>query len=242
MLWTYIGFWIPTVPVNFKSRRPLLIWDIDGTLLEARGIGRQALNLTFSKLFHQNAAFDGLEFSGATDYDLIRQASATLTSTINVRVFLTAYLQYLADLLRESPLKPLSGVSHLIPRLSQLGWPMALGTGNIRGGAYLKLGAAGLSPYFPVGGFSEPGATRTDILHSARQHCGYDNDTAIVIGDTPLDIQAGQELGLAVIAVATGRFTRQDLLDANANQVIDRLGDVSEFLSLIRHLVEQKSL
>lgn len=232
---------MPTVPKNFKMRRrPLLIWDIDGTLVEARGIGRQALNLTFSHLFQQDAAFNGLDFSGATDFDLIRQASATLTSTVKVSVLLTVYLHYLATLLDESPLRPLSGVSHLIPRLSQLGWPMVLGTGNIRSGAYLKLGAAGLSPYFPGGGFSKPGATRTDILRSARQSCGYENDPAIVIGDTPLDIQAGHQLGLAVVGVATGRFTRQDLLDAQANLVIDNLGDVGTFLSLIRTLAEQK--
>lgn len=221
--------------MNSKYCRPLLIWDIDGTLLEPRGVGRLALNQAFAELSGMEQAFDHMDFAGATDHDLLVQATRDFTGDIKPDVFFSLYLYHLDRVLDSSPLKPLPGVIELILRLSQAGWPMTLGTGNIRHGAYLKLNKAGISHYFPGGGFSLPTITRAHILRMA--HASVDESRpAIVIGDTRRDIQAAHQTGLPIIAVATGRFTREDLKRAGADQILDNLQNFDHFLTAMRNI------
>jgi phosphoglycolate phosphatase-like HAD superfamily hydrolase len=221
--------------VPYSPRAPLLIWDIDGTLLEAKGTGRRALNSAFEALYHVPDAFNGLDFAGASDHDLLRQAQsryapdAKASQTIR---FFCEYLPRLDEALRAHPLKPLPGVVSLIACLSRIGWPLAVGTGNVRAGAYHKLSFAGLANYFPDGGFSEPGQSRQMMLHKVHHTQGSDRP-AIVIGDTPTDITAAHACGLPIIAVATGRFHADVLRQAGADGVLDSLDCRTDFFDAV---------
>jgi phosphoglycolate phosphatase len=221
----------PVPPIS-KHRHPLLIWDIDGTLLPAHGVGRQALNHAFEECYGIAHAFDGLDFAGATDHDLIEQAAAGIP--VNLAAFFSCYGLHLERALQNRPLTPLPGVVDLIVHLSRQGWPQVLGSGNIRLGAYLKLGAAGLANYFPDGAFSEPHLTRAAILATAaRLHPG---SWAVVLGDTPRDIAGAHEVGLKVIAVATGRFSPDELAPYAPDQMLLDLANPDHFLAAVRAL------
>ncbi len=226
------------MPENFS--RPGLIWDIDGTLLEPLGIGRDALNEAFALRYGVIDAFNGLDFAGATDHALWKQAArrAQVPEGEAPRFF-PLYVQHLRERLASSPLQPLPGVVHLITALSMQGWRMALGTGNVRLGAYAKLGAAGLALYFPSGGFSEPGLTRQEVLRRAAETIPA--QTHIVIGDTPRDIEAAHGAGLISLAVATGRFDAKTLLASGADLVLNDLSLMPRFLEAIRQLSEKKA-
>lgn len=224
--------------MNSEIRRPVLVWDIDGTLLQARGLGRQALNRAFLQLFGIDNAFDGLDFAGATDHYLLTQAFQTYALSLEpdaTALFFRGYVRELQGLLAQSPLEPLAGVAALIPRLSQAGWPMVLGTGNIRGGAYCKLSAAGLANYFPSGGFSAAHLDRPGLLTEAIKPFP-DNALAIVIGDTPRDIDAAHAIGLPALCVATGRYEAADLDSKGADWVLDDLTDGALLLRVINEI------
>ncbi len=224
-------------------RRPALIWDIDGTLIEARGIGRQALNQAFADVFHVESAFSELDFAGATDYDLFAQAvhhCGLETTSATPEMFFARYIRRLRQLMTTSAPRPLPGVIAMTAQLSQAGWRMTLGTGNIRAGAYCKLAAAGIANYFPHGGFSRPGLSRAAILKDAQGTKGPSG--AIVIGDTPRDIEAAHHIGAAVIAVATGRFSVQDLETRGADAVLATLEDTNAFKSAVADIVGRKNL
>lgn len=227
-----------------RFRRALVIWDIDGTLLEPRGVGRQALNQACRSLCHVDSAFDGLDFAGATDHHLWEQAAERhprLAAAVDAQQFFIEYSRQLRQSLKESPLKPLPGVPDIIPFLSASGWPMVLGTGNIRAGAYLKLGAAGLANYFPGGGFSQSGAARAHLLDCARRSAGreWQNSPAVVIGDTPRDIDAAHATGASIIAVATGRFSADELKSQGADVVLETLEDRDAVLQSITLLSQR---
>ena len=217
--------------------RPLLIWDIDGTLLEPRGIGRAALNEAFAAMYGIAAGFDGLDFAGAADHDLWLQATAQShvrpTADETAKFFIT-YRNRLEALLTRTPLRPLPGVSTLIPLLSQMGWPMVLGTGNICAGAYAKLSAAGIANYFPGGGFSQPNLTRADILQSAA--AGRDPAMVIVLGDTPRDIHAAHANRFVILGVATGRFSEASLAQEGADLVLPNLGSPDQVMMALTTL------
>ena len=48
-------------------------------------------------------------------------------------------------------------------------------------------------------------------------------DTAIVIGDTPRDVEAAHSAGIACVGVASHKFTAEQLHEAGADQVVDSL-------------------
>ncbi len=237
----FTGFWIGKPPVVSKFRRPLLIWDVDGTLLELSGVGRQALNQAFLSLHHISEAFDQLDFAGATDHALYRQAVDHFLNDQGAAEpsrFFQVYLDRLRVLLTHAPITPLPGVPALLALLSRAGWSMVLGTGNIRAGAYRKLGRVGLANYFPGGGFSTPGCSRADLLRTARETAPPDTP-AVVLGDTPRDVEAARQLGLPVIAVATGRYAPDQLASCGADQVVETLEDRDRLASSIIDLIEQ---
>ncbi|MCY0877861.1 MAG: HAD hydrolase-like protein [Firmicutes bacterium] len=217
------------------QRLPLLIWDIDGTLLAVTGIGRRAMNEAFHECYGIAGAFDIVDFAGAHDHALWAEAAHRhqICDGDSAALFFHRYLRRLAALLAAFPLPVLPGVVQALSQLSAAGYELALGTGNIRPAAYLKLGRAGLAHFFPAGGFSSPGASRQEILDQALQSSQRGAPCAVVIGDTPIDVRAAHARGLAAVAVATGRFSASDLAQAGADLVLDTLEDTKP----LRHLL-----
>jgi HAD superfamily hydrolase (TIGR01549 family) len=67
-----------------------------------------------------------------------------------------------------------------------------------------------------------------DIFAVALDHLDLDPAQTMVLGDTRWDIEAAAKLGLDVVTVLTGGWTRRDLLDAGAVAVY---ADVAELLA-----------
>lgn len=55
-------------------------------------------------------------------------------------------------------------------------------------------------------------------------------DTCIVVGDTVYDIQMGKNAGCRTIGVSYGNGTREQLLDAGADYVIDDIQDLLKYI------------
>ena len=69
-----------------------------------------------------------------------------------------------------------------------------------------------------------------DLVRAALGKAGTED--AIMVGDTPWDIEAAEKAGLATVTVITGGFSEQELRDAGAAAVYDSL------VELRRHLDE----
>jgi HAD superfamily hydrolase (TIGR01549 family) len=67
-----------------------------------------------------------------------------------------------------------------------------------------------------------------DIFAVALDHLDLDPVQTMVVGDTRWDIEAATKIGLDVVTVLTGGWTRRDLQDAGAVAVYD---DVAELLA-----------
>jgi phosphoglycolate phosphatase-like HAD superfamily hydrolase len=55
----------------------------------------------------------------------------------------------------------------------------------------------------------------------------------VVIGDTPADIQCGEEIGARAIGVATGRYSVEELAEYNPYAVFESLADTDAVLKSI---------
>jgi phosphoglycolate phosphatase-like HAD superfamily hydrolase len=65
-----------------------------------------------------------------------------------------------------------------------------------------------------------------DLVVAAREKLG--GGDAVMVGDTPWDVEAAQRSGVATIAVLTGGFSEAELRDAGAVAVFGSIGELRE--------------
>lgn len=223
----------------------LLLFDIDGTLLLSGGAGTRALNRTFEELFGVADAFNGIPVAGRTDPlilgDALERAGIEADAAVRAR-FLTRYCEHFErEILYPGPRKGLMpGVRQLLDRLEAMaGVACALVTGNVARAACIKLEHFAVGRYFACGAYGDDAPRRDDLVPIAvgrARRAGIDvcsASGAVVIGDTPLDVQCAAAAGARAVCVATGSFTKEELRRAGADAVLPDLTDRERFLDAV---------
>jgi phosphoglycolate phosphatase len=223
------------------TRKRLLLFDIDGTLIDSGGAGIQSLKDVLRHQFGVTDELRGIEVAGKTDTGIVHQIlrkQKIEVSEENTAAFLDLYVEFLA---RELPLrkgKLLPGVKELLPRLQARPQNiLALLTGNIRRGAQLKLEHYGIWHFFEFGAFADDHHDRNELgafaqMRAREKHAiDFDATEIDVIGDTPHDIACGKAIGARTIAVATGSFSRPQLAEHRPDRIVDNFADVDAIIA-----------
>lgn len=140
--------------------------------------------------------------------------------------------------------KVLPGVREVLAELDRRGQLLGLLTGNLSRIAAAKMRAAGLVRFFDVGGFGEESEIRAALvpvaISKAEERAGRDipPERVAVIGDTPLDIEAGKEAGTRTVGVATGPYSVAELQGAGADLALESLADAWDAVEALLRLVE----
>ncbi len=219
----------------------LLLFDIDGTLLDSGEAGTRALNKAFQSLFGIDDAFRGISMAGKTDTQIIKEALSLHGIDSRNGVVESVMNRYI-ELLKveiDNPRKRLKpGVKEVLHTITDLGLPMGLLTGNIEPGARIKLGAFDLNRYFPAGAFGSDHDDRDMLLPIALQRFArlgveVPPQRCVIIGDTPRDVRCSKIHGGRCIAVCTGPYDADTLQDAGADLVLESLEDRERFLQFL---------
>jgi len=113
--------------------------------------------------------------------------------------------------------------------LAQRGALLGVGTGNLEMIGWIKIEEAGLREWFRFGGFSDHFPVRNELIgnaaRKARELAGTDARVCVV-GDTPRDIEAARANSLPVIAVATGHYSFDALLEFRPDVCASSLADL----------------
>ncbi|HWZ28472.1 MAG TPA: haloacid dehalogenase-like hydrolase [Gemmatimonadales bacterium] len=226
----------------------LLLFDIDGTLLNTDGAGRRAIHRALIDRAGTPGVLPGYRLDGKTDPQIVREllaqgGHASPDDLALVEEICTQYVTHLAEEL-ERPgygTRAMPGVPALLealaPREAAGEVMVGLLTGNVVGGAALKLKAAGIGfERFAVGAYGLDGRHRPDLppvaLARASALLGrpiLGTDTWI-IGDTPADVACGRPVGARALAVATGSYGVADLEATGAELVFADLSDTNAVL------------
>jgi phosphoglycolate phosphatase len=228
--------------------RRLILFDIDGTLLTARGAPRRAFERAMLEVYGTAGPIATHRFDGKTDPQIARELlelDGVDGATIRAG-YQRLWARYLAELEREFAAPEhttvvLPGVSDLLAALERRREDAVLGllTGNIDGGARLKLASAGITTAFAVGAFGSDHERRDALpavavararTATGRDYAGHD---IVVIGDTPHDVTCGRELGVRAVAVATGSYDTGALGEAGAHCVLPDLTDTDATLDAL---------
>ena len=210
------------------NRPLLLLWDIDGTLLQRASVEHaaalhRALREVHGELDTESARVTA---AGRTDGAIARDiliACGLQTDRIDAEV--EAVARATAAAYEEMCPTDLShkvapGIRDLLPALHADAdrYRFSLVTGNFEPVARLKLGRAGIGRYFEPGqgGFGTDAEAREELPPIARARAdGWPRERTVVIGDTPNDIACARSDGLRVIAVTTGPFDAEALREAD---------------------------
>jgi phosphoglycolate phosphatase-like HAD superfamily hydrolase len=221
----------------------LVLFDIDGTLLEVHGAGRRAFAQAFQRQHGWTDDIAWVTFAGATDLDIHRQIverRGHKPAPGEVDAFFTLLGEELEKNLRTATFKIYPGVRELLAVLSKDQRALVgLVTGNDETCAKMKLRHFDIHGHFVLGAFGHEHGDRRDIARLALKRAesalqpGQEIAARYVVGDTPNDIAGAQAIDATCIAVATGRFTPDLLREAGAAHVLNDLADVPRVLELL---------
>ena len=234
------------MPEDWPELRALVLWDIDGTLVDSAPFGRDAFVEAFERVVgrppetivpfagrtDREIAADLLERSGVrSDDGLLDEFRAALEHSMAARA---------GELRRRGRAYP--GARAALERLAgEPGVVQGLLTGNIPANARVKLAAFDLDGLvdFEIGGYGSDHSMRAELVAIA---CGraarklgvaVDPGSAVLVGDTPLDVAAARAGGARAVGVATGPFDRGALEAAGADVVLDDLRDAERVVGAV---------
>lgn len=226
----------------------LLLFDIDGTLVDSRGAGREGFRTALRAVYGETGPIDTFDFHGKTDPAIVRGLLREIgweDAAIEDRmerlwpVYVRALERELAA--RDGRVGIYPGVVELLDRLRELeGFVPAILTGNVAPGAWRKLAAAGLADRFSFGAFGSDAERREELpevaLRRAREEAGYSFEPgeAVIIGDTPEDIRCARSAGLRAVAVATGRHGPDELAEHRPDHLFEDLAGTGRVVEALR--------
>ncbi len=222
----------------------LLLFDVDGTLLNAKRAGGRALMGALVQVFDRPFSRNRVPFAGRTDSGITADLlAANGVPPDEIPAGLKAVFQALPKHMRietaKSPSEPCPGVVQLLAGLrEQKDVLLGLLTGNLRAPSHITITSAGLDPsLFRVGAYGDESADRNALPPIAQKRAtdllGRPPSTAIILGDTPHDIACAQANGLHSLAVATGPYLTDELAAHRPDWVFSDLSDLERVMGVL---------
>ena len=225
----------------------LVLWDIDGTLVDSARLGLDAFLEAFERVTGSPPR-DMVPFAGRTDleiaHDMLAAAGVDAGDELLDR-FEEALVEAMAarreELARRG--RALPGVREALERLhGEPGVVQSLLTGNVERNALVKLAAFDLARWvdFGSGAYGSDHRVRGELVAIARRRAderhglSHDPRDVVLVGDTPLDIAAAREGGARAVGVATGPYETDALEKAGADAV---LADLSDTDAVVREVL-----
>lgn len=221
------------------------LFDIDGTLFRVESpIHDNAFSFAFDKVYKQPATIYEIQCEGMTDSQIIVEVLKLRgidpkETRKKLQTAIQAMVEYFAEHKREVNTEALPGVKDLLFKLKARNIPVGVLTGNVEEIGWTKIENAGLRNLIEFGAFGDKTEVRSELVEIARENAEiqfnkvFNTNNFVIIGDTPRDIQCARDTGIKVIAVATGIFPYDELVEYKPNLLVHTLEDqkVYDFIS-----------
>lgn len=233
----------------------ILLFDVDGTLVNSGGAGRRALDAALLELYGVSDGSKGVRLAGNTDLrnfaESIRRAAGRVPKKSEILRLAETYVRLLPKAMRasirEKKYRVIPGARTFLSALGRRADVLlGLGTGNIEPGARIKLQPSGLNRHFAFGGFGSDAQHRWLMLRravargkarltAAQRRAIRPGRDVFVIGDTALDVAAGKRAGYRTVAVATGWDSEDDLEKAGPELIVKDFREGKKILALMEN-------
>jgi len=211
------------------------LFDIDGTLLRSRDrIHVDSFAASVQRVTGFEVTLAGIVLQGSTDTGILREAcnQAGIPAEVleeHTAAILEAMGKSVTEQRHALDLVLMPGVEDALRHLAERGALLGVATGNLEVIGWIKVEHVGLREWFRFGGFSDHFPVRAELIghaaDKAREMAGQDARVCVV-GDTPRDVEAAQANSLPVIAVATGRYSFDELGELRPEVCATSLADL----------------
>ena len=224
--------------------RQLLLFDIDGTLMITRGMTSRCIERTGKQLFDP-AFVMGTISPGRLDHQLFNDIAGNNGITLTEQSLEQWKALYFDALREELAGKPediivLPGVRALWQAAHEApGVAVGLLTGNFSQASHLKLDAAGIDRSgLHVEAHGEDAEDRVGLVRFAmkvtsERGIALDPQQVTILGDTPRDIACARGAGCRCLAVATGRYSREQLAEHGPDMLFDDFAQTDAVLNTL---------
>jgi len=227
----------------------LILWDIDGTLVDSGGVGADVFDLSIEQVLGVRPPAR-IHMSGMTDPQIVRRYLAMLeVAEEEAEAHVAPVLGHLATALAgavdemqrhgralpgaEALLRELAGDDDVLQTVL---------TGNLAPNAALKLGAFGLQHWIDleVGAFGSDDGDRNRLVPIALERAAtirgrrFAPSQVWVVGDSAADLDCARAGGVRCLLVATGRATYDELGALEPDAVRHDLTDTAAVAALLR--------
>jgi len=232
-----------------NGRGRLVLFDIDGTLLSAGRVARDAILRSLQTSYGWRYTPDHedrgkFDFSGKTDPQIVRELVLEDVGRDRFEKGLARALElYLEELERQlepGTVVPKPGIVALLERLAaEPRVTLGLLTGNLERGARLKLAPPDFNRYFPFGAFGSDSADRYQLppiaVERALAHTGrrFEGKSVVIVGDSVHDVACGRALGVRAVAVATGITSAETLAAEKPDALFESFADTDRAFDAI---------
>ncbi|MDO4718295.1 MAG: HAD-IA family hydrolase [Propionibacteriaceae bacterium] len=211
-----------------SARWPVVIFDLDGTLVDTVGLIVSSFQHTWREGFGEDLdAGVARSWIGRTLPDLFAPYGPEKAEELK-ELFITYNV---AELPRQQRTYP--GVAGLLDRLHRAGVVTGIATSKRRPTAQLSLDVAGITGVRLLATLEDTPRHKPDpapLLHALDQ-LGSTPEEAVYVGDAVVDIQAARAAGLASVAVSWGAGLPDALAAARPDALVDHAEELWEVLA-----------
>ena len=214
----------------------LIIFDFDGTL----GDTRQNIIITMQRTMKMvGLPVKSDEECASTIGLTLENSFKTMYPDVDAEMAarcVDAYREIFMSSVEELTPELFPGVSETLAKLDAMGIKMSVASSRQSQSLLLFLERMGVLKYFPyVLGSDNVTKHKPDpepVLKTLRE-LNYDPKDVIVVGDMPVDVAMAHGADVRAIAVTFGNATREELVEAKADYIID---DFTRILDIVEAL------
>lgn len=205
-----------------------VLFDLDGTLVDTRELILASFRYALRRVLGRDLPDDVLLAGQGTPLiEQMRRFDPGRAEELT-RIYTEFNLREHDALAREFP-----GVRELLSDLQEDGVRLAVVTSKRREGALLGLRRFGIAPYLAAAVFMEDTCEHKpspEPVREALRRLGCPPAHAVMVGDSPYDMQSARAAGVEALGVAWGSHPPARLREAGAGAVVR---DVSELRSYL---------
>src|SRR2546430_5833094 len=209
--------------------KSLLVFDLDGTLIDGYAGIAAALASAMEQMSLLPLPAETVRgMVGHGIERLLEKAVGKERALEGVRLFRDAYPQFA---LEKTKLMP--DVAEVLAQLARRGYKMAVASNKLAPFSRQILESLGVGGFFfSVAGPDSETPVKPDptMLRRLMAEAGVEPGETLVVGDMEVDAELARAGGCRVVLVPGGSRSREELLQVDADALLDRLADLPAWL------------
>ncbi|NTV29512.1 MAG: HAD-IA family hydrolase [Candidatus Omnitrophica bacterium] len=216
------------LPTKYSGIK-LVIFDLDGTLVDAYGAIADSINFMMRKMGREPKSLRTVKRAVGWGVDtLVRSFIEPERAAEALAIFRSHHDKRLRRNIRLLP-----GVKSLLPYLKKQGYVLAIASNRPTVFCHIILRALKIDHFFDLvicGDAVKRAKPYPDMIHKILRSTRVRPKEAVYVGDMSVDILCGRRARVHTVGIPTGSCTRREVEDAGPEIMIERISQLKRLV------------